>query len=499
MQNIISFFFLILFILGVSNPTFAQETLNTTSQAVGALPEISVVLWVVLIFSVLAACAFEFVNGFHDTANAVATVIYTNSLRPAQAVIWSGFWNFVGVFAGGIAVAMGIIKLFPMEILLNQNTYQSLSMILSILFTAILWNLGTWYFGIPASSSHTLIGSILGAVIAFSTLPGNENVKPNWEKATDVGLSLLISPLFGFSMAIILMFLFRRLVTDRRIFKHPEGSEVPPTWIRIFLIFTCTSVSFFHGSNDGQKGVGLIMLILISIVPGYYAINANLTPTNYLQSIKTAQTIYASVDTSLLALKEKSAYRKSVAELQELETLCSNSSIPFTERFNMRRDVILLAKNTKSLIEGKNMNITPEQTKQLGAVSKSLQDFTDYAPFWVLLAISLSLGLGTTVGWKRIVVTVGEKIGKQHLSYAQGASAELVAASTIGISTYLGLPVSTTHVLSSGIAGSMVARKGIKNLQPTTVRNILLAWVLTLPVTMGVSGGLYLMFHYIFQ
>lgn len=130
------------------------------------------------------ACAFEFVNGFHDTANAVATVIYTNSMKPTVAVVYSGVLNFIGVLTGGIGVAMGIVNLLPMEVLVDSNVYHGVAMILALLISAIAWNLGTWYLGIPASSSHTIIGSILGIGLAFYFLPGATGGSAvNWDKA----------------------------------------------------------------------------------------------------------------------------------------------------------------------------------------------------------------------------------------------------------------------------------------------------------------------------
>src|SRR6188768_4079400 len=233
--------------------------------------ELDLAYSVLLIVCLIAACSFEFVNGFHDTANAVATVIYTNSLKPWVAVIWSGCWNFLGVFWGGIAVAVGIINLLPVETLVDQNIAHSLSMVMALLTSAISWNLLTWYFGIPCSSSHTLIGSILGVGIAYSLLPGSNETAVDWGQATKIGSSLLISPLFGFSMVIVFMFLLRRLTKKTEygdmLFKEPKKNAPPPGWIRAILILTCTSVSYYHGSNDGQKGIGLIMLILIGIVP----------------------------------------------------------------------------------------------------------------------------------------------------------------------------------------------------------------------------------------
>jgi len=454
----------------------------------------------------LAACAFEFDNGFHDTANAVATVIYTNSLRPWVAVIWSGFWNFLGVLLGGVAVAMGIVNLLPVESLIDQDIAHSISMVMALLLSAIFWNLLTWYLGIPCSSSHTLIGSILGVGLAYSLLPEATEAAVNWSKAQEIGLSLLVSPLFGFSMVIILMFLLRtatkKTVYGDSLFKEPKKNAPPPLWIRIILILTCTSVSFYHGSNDGQKGVGLMMLILIGIVPVYFALNAKVSPSSLNGSLARIEQVISSIDETPLSEPDKKKLRTSREMSVQLRSLigekASVSDIPKQERFMVRKDILVMDRYISELSQRSELRMSENDKNLLKAEFKNLRSITDYSPRWVILMISLSLGIGTMIGWKRIVKTVGEKIGKEHLTYAQGASAELVAASTIGLSTHFGLPVSTTHVLSSGIAGSMVASKGIKNLQPDTVRNILIAWLLTLPVVMIMSGTLFLLFRNIF-
>ena len=352
-------------------------------------------MFTLLIIFILAACAFEFVNGFHDTANAVATVIYTKSLKPTTAVIWSGFMNFLGLITGGVGVTMAIVGLIPKEILTDPNTNHTIQMVAALLISAIGWNLLTWYKGIPASSSHTLIGSLLGIAIGYSLLYGVDVV--NWKKAMDIGKALFLSPILGFALVIILMTILYKLLKRKDIFKEPDGVTPPPFWIRSVLFLTCTLVSFFHGRNDGQKGIGLVMIILMAFLPATYHLDNVANP-----------------------------------------------------------------------------------------------------PMWVMWMVAASLGLGTMIGWKRIVVTIGEKIGKSHLTYAQGAAAELVAAITIGLSTLYKLPVSTTHILSSGIAGSMVASKGVKNLQTKTLKTILSAWVLTLPITIIVSGGLLILFRFIF-
>jgi phosphate/sulfate permease len=458
---------------------------------------------ILLIVCLLAACGFEFVNGFHDTANAVATVIYTNSLKPWVAVIWSGFCNAIGVFLGGITVAMGIVNLLPVESLVDQNIAHSLAMVMALLLSAIFWNLLTWYFGIPCSSSHTLIGSILGVGLAYSLLPDANEAAVRWDEAQKIGASLLISPLFGFSLTIILMFLLRNLTKNTSagegLFKEPRKNQPPPWWIRIILILTCTAVSGFHGSNDGQKGVGLVMLILIGIVPAYFALNPSFNLSRLNDPLKKIEITLNNLDSSPLSQSDKDKLDSSKVMtsrlLQQVSGLSVVSSIASNDRFLIRKDIMLLNNNVKSLSANDELEISEAEKIVLADSMKSVRKLTDYSPRWVIVMIALSLGMGTMIGWKRIVKTIGEKIGKEHLTYAQGASAELVASTTIGLSTAFGLPVSTTHVLSSGIAGSMVASKGIKNLQAETVRNILIAWLLTLPVVMVMAGTLFLIFR----
>jgi len=443
-----------------------------------------------LVLSLVIAFGFEFVNGFHDTANAVATVIYTRSLRPWTAVILSGVCNFLGVFIGGIAVALSIINLLPVELLISSGTGAGLAMLLALLLAAITWNLGTWYFGLPSSSSHTLIGAIVGVGLANSMLPGHEfGVGVNWAKAGDVGLALMISPLVGFTLAGLLLVAARKLIRDPQLYLPPVGTRPPPAWIRTVLIGTCTGVSFAHGSNDGQKGVGLVMLILMGIVPAGFALNLELSQPELQRAARAVDTIAQTLASTPPAGDEKTMAMLR-GELGELDVLLKDArdlrDVPAAERWKVRRDVLLIDSTVKKLEASAEKPVAAELKKARG----ELRSLTDYAPNWVLSCVALALGIGTMVGWRRIVVTVGEKIGKDHLTYAQGAAAELVAMSTIGISAGLGLPVSTTHVLSSGVAGTMVAQRS--GLQMQTISKIASAWLLTLPVSMLLAGVLFL-------
>jgi len=451
----------------------------------GFIADLPVYASLLLLLCLAAVCLFEAINGFHDTANAVATVIYTNTLKPTFAVVWSGFWNFLGVLLGGIAVAMGVVKLIPLNDLIMQPLGENISLVLAILLASISWNLGTWYYGIPCSSSHTLIGSLLGAGFAFWSV--HQGAGPNWGKAGDIGLSLLVSPLFGFSMAILLMYVLRLTVRKRKaIFNEPKPDKAPPGWIRAILITTCTLVSFFHGSNDGQKGVGLLLVVLMAFMPLHYAMNPNKPVSDFKNAARKIEWQLNSIQNT-----EYIEHHRALSSQAGRLAIALDSMKPDNKEqlFAVRKNIQSLVKNLETDL--KIGLIPPSKTAEIKHELKILRTSYEFAPLWAIVLISLCLGIGTMIGWKRIVVTIGEKIGKTHLTYAQGASAELCAAATIGVSTAFALPVSTTHVLSSGIAGTMVASGGVSNLQKKTIKNIALAWLLTLPVTFFLSAILF--------
>jgi PiT family inorganic phosphate transporter len=448
-------------------------------------------LLVLFFVCLLAVVGFEFVNGFHDTANAVATVIYTKALKPMVAVPWSGFWNFMGVFTGGVAVAMGILKLVPLNEMMALPVKVGAVLVLAVLLASIIWNLGTWWLGIPCSSSHTLIGAMIGATLGFTIFYKGS---VNWDKAGEIGMSLILSPLFGFGAAMLLMYFLKHIVRAPILFHAPTGeNDRPPILIRGLLILTCTLVSFFHGSNDGQKGVGLLMLIMIAFLPAKFALDQRVDDSKILVSLTSIEGTMTKTDPSTTG--QATLDQLNAAVVTAKTTIASGQSRNEKVVFQFRKQVQAVVKDVKAVLADKGVTLLAGDRDVLSKASKDLNATTDYAPVWLILIISCSLGVGTMIGWKRIVLTIGEKIGKEHLNYAQGATAEITAAATIGLSTGFGLPVSTTHVLSSGIAGAMVASNGTKNLNSNTLKAIGMAWVLTLPVSIALAFVLFMLFH----
>jgi inorganic phosphate transporter, PiT family len=466
--------------------------------------------------ALLVALGFEFVNGFHDTANAVATVIYTHSLDPHYAVALSGMLNFLGVVVSSGAVAFSIVSLLPVELILQVGSGAGYAMVFALLAAAIIWNLGTWWLGLPASSSHTLIGSIIGVGIANQLMNARTATSGvDWDQALKIGKSLLISPIIGFAVAALLLQLLKVFIHDPRLYKAPEGDAPPPFWIRVLLVLTCSGVSFAHGSNDGQKGMGLIMLILIGTVPTAYALNHALTTQDSIDFIAVSQQAGNVLDKYVSPNAVVGDPREDVKEYVRTKDFTPNTmlalrntindvgtevgnfkelgQVPEERVRNFRNDMYLTSEALRLLKKSGAAEISALDWTILDNYKKHIDKATKFIPTWVKVAVALALGLGTMVGWKRIVVTVGEKIGKDHLTYGQGAAAEITAMMTIGAADYMGLPVSTTHVLSSGVAGTMWANKS--GLQMSTLRNLLMAWVLTLPASIGLSALLFWTFN----
>ncbi|MET0186158.1 MAG: inorganic phosphate transporter [Achromobacter sp.] len=467
-----------------------------------------------LVLALTFVLAFEFINGFHDTANAVATVIYTKAMPPHLAVVFSGIFNFLGVLLGGVGVAYAIVHLLPVELLINVDTGRGLAMVFAMLAAAITWNLGTWYFGIPASSSHTLIGSILGvglanALLTDAPLAGGVN----WGKAIDIGLSLVASPIAGFAVAAGIFLALKRKWPASKMHKTPDqrraldNKKHPPFWNRLVLVLSAMGVSFVHGSNDGQKGIGLIMLVLIGIVPAQFVLDTHSTTYQIDRTrdaavhlrdfyVRNQQTLADFIPTATSqAIDLPPAFRCDPsltnatinALVRDLQGVSNYNDLAPEKRVDVRRYLLCLDDTAKRV--GALNVLDARERADLSRLRVDLAATTEYAPLWVIVAVALALGIGTMVGWRRVVLTVGEKIGKQGMTYAQGMSAQVTAVVAIGLANVFALPVSTTHVLSSGVAGTMIANR--TGLQGNTVRNILLAWVLTLPASMLLAAGLF--------
>jgi PiT family inorganic phosphate transporter len=471
-----------------------------------------------LALALLIALGFEFVNGFHDTANAVATVIYTHSLEPNIAVVWSGICNLAGVLLSSGTVAFAVITLLPVELILQVSSGAGFAMVFALLIAAILWNLGTWWLGLPASSSHTMVGSIIGVGIANQMMhmhSGTSGV--DWEQAMKVLKALLISPLIGFVFAGMLILIAKQVAKFPELYEAPKDSTPPPFPIRALMVLTCTGVSFFHGSNDGQKGMGLIMLILIGTVPTAYALNHAVSPAQVqdfiVASEQAGRILNRHVDprgilgadaraTVTDYIRTKQMQPDTILALRELVEDTDHEvalykefkAVPPQEQANVRNDMYV-ASEALRLMDKSNTGFTTDEKAALKNYKSKVDNATKFIPSWVKVAVALALGLGTMVGWKRVVVTVGERIGKDHLTYAQGASAGLVAMGTIFAADKFGLPVSTTHILSSGVAGTMAANGN--GLRFKTIRNIAAGWVFTLPAAALLSGSLYWLFRHL--
>lgn len=473
--------------------------------------------YVLLALALLIALGFEFVNGFHDTANAVATVIYTHSLEPNIAVIWSGLCNLAGVLFSSGTVAFAVITLLPVEMILKVSSGTGFAMVFALLIAAILWNLGTWWFGLPASSSHTMVGSIIGVGLANQLLTLHSGASGlDWTQVVKVLKALLISPLLGFVLAGILILISKRILDMPALYEAPKDNQPPPFPIRALMVLTCTGVSFFHGSNDGQKGMGLIMLILIGIMPTAYALNHTMSPSQtqdfLVASEQTEHILDRHIDGGLVAgsnpreevttyLRTQQLQPNTVAALRALVMEVSREvslykefkAVPAKDQTNIRNNMYLASEALQLMEKKHHVGFSTAEATTLKSYKGKLDKATRFIPDWVKVAVALALCLGTMVGWKRIVVTVGEKIGKEHLTYAQGASAGLVTMATIFAADQFGLPVSTTHILSSGVAGTMSANGN--GLRLSTVRNIAAGWVFTLPAAALLSGLLYVVFR----
>ena len=473
-----------------------------------------------LVLALVFVLFYEAINGFHDTANAVATVIYTRAMRSQLAVAMAAIFNFLGVLLGGLSVAYAIVHMLPTDLLLNMGSAHGLAMVFSMLLAAIIWNLGTWYFGLPASSSHTLIGAIIGIGLTNALMNGTSVVEAlNIPKVINIFASLIISPIVGLVVAGGLIFLLRRYWsgTKKRARIHltpaerekKDGKKKPPFWTRIALIISAIGVAFSHGANDGQKGIGLVMLVLIGVAPAGFVVNMNASGyeiTRTRDAVNNVETFFQQRPELLLKVANNAekltpeamaavefhchpsntlnALDRTKAMLANIE---SYDKLSVEQRGQLRRIMLCISDTTDKV--AKMPEVNADDQRLLKKLKTDMLSTIEYAPVWIIMAVALALGCGTMIGWRRVATTIGEKIGKKGMTYAQGMAAQMTSAVSIGLASYTGMPVSTTHVLSSSVAGTMVVDGG--GLQRKTVTNILMAWVFTLPASIILSGVLY--------
>ena len=473
-----------------------------------------------LVLALVFVLFYEAINGFHDTANAVATVIYTRAMRSQLAVAMAAIFNFLGVLLGGLSVAYAIVHMLPTDLLLNMGSAHGLAMVFSMLLAAIIWNLGTWYFGLPASSSHTLIGAIIGIGLTNALMTGTSVVEAlNIPKVINIFGSLIISPIVGLVVAGGLIFLLRRYWsgTKKRARIHltpaerekKDGKKKPPFWTRIALIISAIGVAFSHGANDGQKGIGLVMLVLIGVAPAGFVVNMNASGyeiTRTRDAINNVETFFQQRPELLLKVANSAEQltpeataavefhchpANTINALERAKGMLTNiesyDNLSVEQRSQLRRIMLCISDTTDKV--AKMPEVNADDQRLLKKLKTDMLSTIEYAPIWIIMAVALALGIGTMIGWQRVAMTIGEKIGKKGMTYAQGMSAQITAAISIGLASYVGMPVSTTHVLSSAVAGTMLVDGG--GLQRKTVTSILIAWIFTLPAAIFLSGALY--------
>ncbi len=492
------------------------------STMLDALSEVSNITIFFLATSLLLALFYEMINGFHDTANAVAMIIYTNSMKARNSVIMSGIMNFIGVIAGGIGVAYAIVHILPLDVIVSANQQSTLIMIYSLLLSAIVWNFGTWYYGIPVSSSHSLIGSLVGVSLMFGVMNGYDlSQSVNSGVLYKVLIALALSPLLGFGFAYVFMKMARAFIRIPKFYKSPQSEKKrkrPNFWMRISIILTGAGISFAHGSNDGQKGMGLIMIILIGIMPTFYALDMNSHQYRIQQvhdSAKNLSRVYeqnrADFDklvedkTIKSALKAQnsiqecdvySTYETIASVATKLDGIKTYKELSSGDRWSVH-SAILCSDNFFAQIQKHFAHEDRGMSEYVGTQRAIMVSATEYVPIWVIVSVALALGLGTMIGYKRVVLTVGEKIGSRPINYMQGTVAQAMSMATILLANFLHAPVSTTQIVSSSVAGTMLSQPN-SSVQSKTVKTILLSWLFTLPTTMALGAGLYYLLSYMF-
>jgi phosphate/sulfate permease len=440
----------------------------------------------------------EAINGFHDAANAIATVIYANALTPMQAVTLSAVFNFLGVLIGGTAVAFSLVYLLPENLVAGINTRGEAALFAAMIVSAVIWNFGTWWLGIPNSTTHAYIGSIIGAAMADAFVHGQAIAgQINWLQGEKIMIALIVSPIVGFLLGYLLLKILRASVKDPALYTPVEPNKKPGKGIRSVLIAGAAGVSLMHGSNDGQKSIGLMMIVMFGLFPAVYGLDPNrLTDQDYAamkQVVTNVEGIGRVLNKSDLTAAATNLNTHLVNDGHQAggtdETAVAT-----------RAEILALHTSLTKALKDKQatQKLNAEQLQQLEYAHALMREFVEHVPFWIILLSALALGGGTAIGYRRIVTTLGEKMGSSRMNPAQGTAAQISAVLSIGMADAGGLPVSTTHVLSSSVIGSVAATPH-QSINMHTLGRIALTWVTTLPGTVLLSFGLGIAFFVAFS
>lgn len=459
----------------------------------GYMPDVLTVSAVVLVLVFVLILFQEAVNGFHDVANAIATVIYSNSLSPMKAVCLAAVCNFLGVLGAGTAVAFSLVYLLPLDMVAGINTPGEASLFFAMIVSAVIWNFGTWWLAIPSSTTHAYVGSILGVSVAHAFLLGQPvGAQVHWHQGEIILAALFLSPVIGLLLGIMLLSLLRRFVRNPALYQPAIAGQRPHGLIRASLIAGSAGVSLLHGSNDGQKSIGLMMVVLFGLAPALYGLDlARLNQSDQANLTNSVRQV------AVVAQGHGDHSMQTNAQ-QLVTSLEAEQQLPLSahDALATREKLLELYSEIARKMDDQSPRdqLSASDERMLRQAYGLLKDFVEHVPLWVVLLSALALGAGTAIGYKKIVKTLGEGMGSSPMSPAQGAAAQVSAILSIGMADGGGMPVSTTHVLSSAIVGTVAGTPG-QQINWITLRRIVMTWLTTLPGTMLLSFSLGVVFH----
>jgi phosphate/sulfate permease len=466
--------------------------------------DVTNVTFITLIITFLMIIFQEAVNGFHDVANAIATVIYSRAMTPRNSVFLAAICNFIGVVIGGTAVAFSMVYLLPTNMVAGINTAGEVSLFMAMIFTAVAWNFGTWWLGIPNSTTHAYIGSIIGISMADAFLMGQPVAEQiNWDQGEKVLIALIVSPIIGFLLGMMMLKVISILAKDKGLYEPSADDHRPSLRIRAILIGGAAGVSLLHGSNDGQKSIGLMMVALFGLFPASYGLDPDrLDAESYRHLVSVVQSVETvREDTEHLTNgsvdNAESQDTPAINQLLTQLTLRQEGvSLTVDDAVKTRKEILEVHRQVAKQLKSTDARakLSPEQVQVLEVAHKELASFIEHVPLWVMVLSAMALGGGTLVGYKKIVTTLGEKVGSSKMNPAQGTAAQASAVASIALADWGGLPVSTTHVLSSAVIGTVVGTKD-QTVNQKTIASIALTWVTTLPGTLLLSFAMGIVFH----